>query len=172
MQSKSAMVMGTPSKVFWNDFRFYVLIQLLILVKVVLLFFWLGQGISYRGQPTFINLPFIAVPAFGSIIHVLDYAFHQLMHVSIALWVFLLAKHMHQFKPFSIFRLFLVASLLHNVGYWITKSHPSWAYSLQDYVTDFVALWAFFGLFWLAMKFFPALFEKQRAKEKHIGYHL
>ena len=158
MDSQSHLVVGTPRHEFWRDFRFYVFIQALIWVKTIIFFFFFGRGLSYHGQPVVLNLPFIALPFFdGNPIFIADYAFHQLMHISIALWVFLLAKHLKEFKPFSLAKLFFVAVVLHNISYWLTRSHTSLAYSLKDFVQDYIALWMFLFFFMLLLRYFPKL---------------
>src|SRR5690606_773805 len=98
------------------------------------------------GQPVFLDLPFIAIPVFGNLIHVWDYFFHQIMHVSIAVWVFLYAKHVKKIILHEMILLFLIAVVLHNIGYWLTRSHTSWAFSARDFLVDFTALWIFFAL--------------------------
>ncbi len=158
MAAQKYLVVGTPVNQFWKDFRFYVLIQLLIWIKTIIFFFVFGKGLSYQGQPTLVNIPFIALPFFdGNPIFILDYAFHQSMHLSIALWVFLLAKHMKEFKFFSMAKLFFVAVILHNVSYWLTRSHASLAYSIKDFIQDYIALWMFWLLFLLVLRVFPRL---------------
>lgn len=158
MDSQSHLVVGTPRHQFWHDFRYYVLIQATIWIKTIVFFLVLGVGISYRSQPVLIQLPFIALPYFqDNIFFLLDFLFHQLMHVAIALWVFLLAKHLKEFKPFSLAKLFFVAVVLHNISYWFTRSHASLEYSLKDFVQDYIALWMFLFFFMLLLRYFPRL---------------
>lgn len=158
MDSQSNLVVGTPKHQFWRDFKFYVSIQVLIWIKTIIFFLVLGAGISYRGQPVLISLPFIALPEYhNNILFLLDFLFHQLMHVAIALWVFALAKHMKVFKPWAIAKLFAVAVLLHNISYWLTRSHVSLEYSLKDIFTDYIALWMFLFLFMMLLRHYPVL---------------
>lgn len=139
--------LGYPTPAFLKDFKFYVLIQVLIAVKVAIFFLAFGHGVSYGGQPVWIDLPFVAVPVFGNVAHVFEYAFHQSMHVLIALWVFLLARRVKHVNVFGLSVLFLIATVLHNVGYWLTFSHSSLAFSVRDFGVDFVSLWIFFLVF-------------------------
>ncbi len=149
------LLFGCEPKTFLRDWMLYVSVQLLIFIKTVWFIFWFGHGISYFGQPVLLNLPFVAVPVFGSPIHVFDYIFHQLMHGLIAFWVFLLAKHVQKIKWKELVALFFVATVLHNVGYWLTRAHPSWAFSFHDFWFDFFALWVFFFIFYAAIRLVP-----------------
>ncbi len=155
MSSNNALVVGTPSKLFVRDFMFYTAIQATIFVKVIIFVAVFGAGISYAGQPLALDLPFIAMPVFGNTIHAFDYFFHQLMHVLIFFWMFLLAKHVKAFKPLELALLFLLADVMHNIGYWLTYSHPSVAFSIRDFFTDYVALWLFFLLCAALVNFVP-----------------
>lgn len=158
MDPHSHFVVGTPAHTFWHDFKYYVSVQALIWIKTIILFLWIGMGVSYRGQPLLLSIPFVALPYYQSnLLFLVDFLFHQLMHVAIALWVFLLAKHMKEFKPFSIAKLFVVAVFLHNISYWLTRSHVSLAYSLKDVLTDYLALWMFLFFFMFVLRFFPQL---------------
>ena len=141
---------------FLRDWMFYVTIQAFIFIKVVVFFFLFGRGISYVGQPLILNVPFAAVPLFGNLYQVWEFFFHQLMHILILFWVLLLAKHMIKVKWLELGKLFFIAVVLHNVGYWFTYSHPSLLYSLHDFAVDFVALVLFFAFFRLAFKIVPA----------------
>ncbi len=140
---------------FLRDWMFYVSIQVIIFIKTVIFFFLFGHGISYVGQPVVANLLFVALPVFGNPVHVGDFLFHQLMHVLIAVWVLLLAKHVKKVDWFELGVLFFIATVLHNVGYWLTRAHPSWAYSFRDFGVDFVALFIFFIIFRLGLALVP-----------------
>lgn len=151
------LLVGTPVPTFVRDFAFYLSIQVLIWIKVLFTFLLFGMGIAYSAQPVLIHLPFVFVPVFQNSFQVWEWLFHQVMHVSIALWVFLLAKHMRKIKFFEIATLFLVAVVLHNIGYWLTSAHPSLVYSANDFLLDYAALWGFFIFFVLAVRLIPAL---------------
>ena len=142
-------------KLFLRDWMFYVTIQALILVKVIVFFFLFGHGTAAFGQPFVLSLPLIGVPVFSSPIIVWEFFFHQLMHIFILFWVLLLAKHVVKVNWLEIGKLFFVAVVLHNVGYWITASHPSILFSVHDFATDFIALVLFFAMFRLGFKFVP-----------------
>ena len=144
-------------ELFLRDWLWYVGVNAVLFFKVVLFFFVFGHGISYYGQPIYLDVPFASVPVFGSLVNILDYFFHQLMHLSIAVWVFLVAKHARRIDLVSYALLFALASFLHNVGYWLTASHPSWAYSVMDYFIDYFSLWFFLVLFRVLMWAVPAL---------------
>jgi hypothetical protein len=141
---------------FLRDWMFYVTIQALIFVKVVAFFSLFGHGVSYYGLPLVLDVPFAAVPLFGNLFHVWEFFFHQIMHVLILFWTLLLAKHIVKVNWATLGKLFFVAVVLHNVGYWFTASHPSLLFSAKDFVTDFVALALFFALFRLGFKLVPA----------------
>lgn len=142
-------------KFFLRDWMFYVTVQALIFVKVVAFYTLFGHGISYYGQPLLLNVPFAAVPLFGNLFQVWEFFFHQLMHIFILFWVLLLAKHIVKLNWLEMGKLFFVAVVLHNIGYWFTYSHSSILFSLQDFATDFVALFFFFALFRLAFRLVP-----------------
>ncbi|MEK6901962.1 MAG: hypothetical protein AABX02_00035, partial [archaeon] len=146
--SPTKLEYGCPPATFRRDWMLYVAIQLVIFIKVVLFFIFFAKGVSYGGQPLAVDLPFVAMPVFGNLFHIWEYLFHQIMHVLIAFWVILLVKHTKKFDVKQTAKLFVIATILHNVGYWVTGSHPSWLYSLRDFATDYVALWGFFTLFW------------------------
>lgn len=148
---------GCEAQTFRRDWMFYVAIQILIFVKTVIFFFFFGKGISYAGQPVAINIPFVAVPVFGNLYHVWEYLFHQLMHVFIAVWVFVYVLHIKRFDVAATAKLFFIATILHNVGYWFTNAHSDWLYSLKDFVIDYTSLWAFFTVFCLVTKFYPTI---------------
>ncbi|MDP2666180.1 MAG: hypothetical protein Q8P05_01605 [Candidatus Diapherotrites archaeon] len=140
---------------FRRHWNFYVALQVLIFIKVILFYIFLGHGVSYAGQPMWLDLPFIGIPVFGNPIHVFDYIFHQLMHALIFVWVFLLAKHIRKIEWKNLALLFLVAVVLHNIGYWLTASHPSLAFSVRDFLVDYASLWVFFGLARFGLKVLP-----------------
>lgn len=142
-------------KLFLKDWMFYVTVQALILVKVLVFFFLFGHGTAAFGQRFVLNLPLIGVPVFSSPIIVWEFFFHQLMHVFILFWVVLLAKHMVKVNWLELGKLFFVAVIMHNVGYWLTFTHESLLYSLKDFATDFIALFLFFALFRLGFKLVP-----------------
>jgi hypothetical protein len=154
---KQKWVFGFEAGQFWKDYRFYSVIQVLIWIKVTLFFFFFGRGISFAGQPILINAIVTVIPQFGNMLHVGDFIFHQLMHLLIAGWVFLLAKHVKRVNPLELSALFLVADVMHNVGYWLTFSHPSSLYSVMDFISDFFTLWVFFGLFYGLLSRWPWL---------------
>lgn len=151
------LLFGTPENTFVRDFAFYLAIQVLIWIKVFFTFLAFGVGIAYSAQPVLIHLPFVFVPVFQNPFQVWEWLFHQVMHFSIALWVFLLAKHVQKIKFFEMAVLFVVAVVLHNMGYWLTSTHPSLVYSANDFLLDYVALWGFFVFFVLAVRLIPAL---------------
>lgn len=140
---------------FLRDWMFYVTVQAVIFIKVVAFYTMFGHGISYFGQPLMLNVPFMAVPVFGNLYHVWEYFFHQLMHIFILFWTLLLAKHIVKVDWLALGKLFFIAVVLHNIGYWFTFSHPSLIFSLRDFATDFVALFLFFALFRLGFKLVP-----------------
>jgi hypothetical protein len=148
---------GCEPQTFFRDWMFFVSIQAIIFVKVVAFFIFFGHGISYYGQPIALNIPFITMPVFANLVQVWEYFFHQLMHALIAVWMFLLVKHMKVFDGKGLVKLFFIATILHNVGYWFTAAHPSISFSIRDFLTDYLALVVFFGIFWVMVKLFPAL---------------
>lgn len=146
---------GTPSRVFRRDFTWFVFIQVLIWIKVVFAFFLFGVGITYSGLPVLISVPFAYLPAFAYSFQWGEWVFHQVMHVSIAAWVFLLAKHVRSWRWSEMSFLFLVAVSLHNVGYWLTSTHPSFLFSVRDFLFDYFTLWGFFLFFRWVFRVFP-----------------
>lgn len=140
---------------FLRDWMFYVTVQAVLFVKVVLFYFLFGHGIAAFRKPIVISLPLFSVPVFGNLYIVWEFFFHQLIHIFILFWVLLLAKHVVKTNWLDLGKLFFAAVVLHNVGYWFTFSHPSWVYSARDFATDFVALFLFFALFRLGFKLVP-----------------
>lgn len=151
------LLFGFKPLVFRRDFTFYVGIQVLIWIKVLLAFYFIGKGITYSGLPLVVQLPFVGVPAFQFVYQIPEYVFHQVMHLCILLWVFLLAKHVQKINMHEIAVLFFIATVLHNVGYWLTKAHPSLLFSVKDFITDYLALWVFLAGFLLLLRIFPRL---------------
>ncbi len=142
---------------FLRDWMFYVTIQVLIFFKTIVFYFFFGKGISYAGQPLLFAAPFVSVPVFLNAIQLWEFFFHQIMHILILFWTLLLAKHTVKVNWLELGKLFFVAVVLHNVGYWFTNTHPSLNFSIRDFATDFIALVLFFALFRLAFKRVPAL---------------
>ncbi len=151
------LVFGTLPTIFKRDFMFFFTVQLVIFIKVIIFFSFFGHGLSYYGQPLAWDIPFAPLPIFGNMINVWDYFFHQAMHILIALWVFLLVKHLRQFHFNEWGFLFLIATIIHNAGYWLTSSHPSWLFSVRDFLIDYFSLWGFFLVFLLILKWFPSI---------------
>ncbi|MFH0970807.1 MAG: hypothetical protein V1776_05100 [Candidatus Diapherotrites archaeon] len=148
-------IAGNPPRIFWKYFMFYLAIQILIWIKVGIFYFWFGYGISYYAQPLLWDAPFVAVPAFGNLFHVWEFFFHQIMHVLIAVWVFLLAKHANKMDWGELAGLFFGVVILHNVGYWFTFAHPTILFSVSDFLTDYVSLWVFFLVFSFFLHLYP-----------------
>lgn len=147
MNSQTRTILGMPVSVFHRLWVFYVGIQFVIWVKIFLFFLFFGKGISYSGLSSAFDFPFIGYPVFANGVQLAEYGFHQSMHVLIAVWVFFLAKSMIDFNGRELMVWFLFAVILHNVAYWVFSAHPSFLYSIKDFIADYFMLWFFFLVF-------------------------
>jgi len=155
------LLFGTPEKIFVRDFAFYLSIQIVIWFKVILTFFLFGKGISFSGLPIAVHLPFSSIFVFQNVYQVWEWGFHFLMHFFIAVWVFLLVKHVQKIVLHELIFLGGLAVFLHNVAYWFTRSHMSWRFSVWDILADFFSLVFFFVLFMILFRVFPSLRKKK-----------
>ncbi len=135
---------------------FYVFIQVAIWAKVLVYFILLGSGqtVAIHTPHVFLN-PLLFFESFLSFngVERFDLLFHQTMHVLIALCVFLLSKHYFGKKISELFKIFFVAAVLHNVGYWLTNVFASPELLLIDFFGDIFALFFFYYLFRLVNSF-------------------
>ncbi len=134
---------------------FYIAIQVAIWVKVALFFAWTGRGMtpehidwfSFESllDPTrLITLPFASPLVFA------DVLFHQIAHFLILVNVFFLAQQTRRFNGLTLGVLFILAAVLHNIGYWLTGVFVSVPEAAADFAMDVVLLFGFTFLFrWL-----------------------
>lgn len=108
----------------------YLFLQIVIWVKSAFFFMNFGHG----------KVLLFSVKDFPPGILVVDYWFHTAMHVLIGLLALLFGRGLEKFELKKILPLIFVAVALHNVGYWLTNSHPNLIYSVTDFVTDSIIL--------------------------------
>ena len=111
----------------------YIVLQAIIWVKCAAFFSLYGYGQI---------MPFNA-HAFTKAAWLFDYVFHEGMHAGIGILALLFGKNMQRLEKRKLLAIIFVAVALHNVGYWLTRGHPSIAYSLLDIVRDVAILFAF-----------------------------
>ena len=112
---------------------FYLLIQIIIWVKVFFFFQWFGFGAVSEHSEQF----------FTEEQKLFDLAFHQSMHLLIAISAFTLGKKLGKINDRELVSIVLVAVVLHNIGYWFTRVFETIAGALIDFVTDAVMLYTF-----------------------------
>ena len=108
----------------------YVLLQVVVWAKSIWFFLLFGYG-------KVLHFNEAAFPA-GMI--VLDYFFHETVHVLIGLLALLFGYNMQKLDWNRLVAVVLVAVFLHNLFYWITASHPSIEYAVFDFARDFAIL--------------------------------
>jgi hypothetical protein len=140
-------ILGMNVSTFHKLWIFYIGIQAAIWIKVFLFSVFFGTGISYLGQPSSFEFPLIGFPVFADAVQFLEYGFHQSMHLLIGIWMFLFAKNVKKVIVGEIAVWFFFAVILHNIGYWVFRAHPSLAFSAFDFISDYLFLWFFFILF-------------------------
>jgi len=104
----------------------YVIVQAVLWAKNAVFFFTYGHGKVVREIR----------PIVPSEISVLDFVFHFLVHVIIAVLAIAFGKNLLRFDFFEILTVVAIAVLLHDVGYWLTRSHPGVIYSILDFGLD------------------------------------
>ncbi|GEM_PF-2491476 len=137
-------------EIFSKISAFYLFVQFVIWAKVGVFFFFTGAGQS----PAIFSYSMYLNPAeflerFASFdsLERFDVLFHQAMHFLIALTVFAFARHSPKAEFFLLLKIFTLAAILHNVGYWLTKVFPTAELLLFDFVTDIAALFFFYYIF-------------------------
>ncbi len=110
----------------------YVLLQTIIWAKCTLFFALFGHG-----RTALFNLA-----AFSQEALVLNFWFHEAMHVGIAILALLFGKNLKKLEWAKLAAIVFVAVALHNVGYWLTESHSSIGYSVFDFAFDSTVLFA------------------------------
>ena len=122
----------------------YVLLQAIIWVKCAWFFALFGHG-----RAALFNLA-----AFSQEALVFNFWFHEAMHVGIGILALLFGKNLKRLEWVKLVAIIFVAVALHNVGYWLTKSHHSVGYSAFDFASDSVLLFAFVVAGFAWTKFF------------------
>jgi len=117
-------------------FLFFVFLHLIILAKVILFYQKFGFG-----QITHFN-KFL----FPKELYLINSLFHETMHVLILIAAFVFAKQLlHTYKEINDWKLFLVVvvgAIMHNSGYWFTRSYETFFSIITDFVFDVVTLFA------------------------------
>jgi len=111
----------------------YLLLQGIIWVKSAAFFAMFGHGKALEFVQG--NFPPEAL-AF-------DFIFHEGMHVAIGILALSFGKNIKKIAWAKLAALIAIAVFTHNVGYWLTASHPGITYSLIDFTRDSIILMAF-----------------------------
>ncbi len=138
----------------------YLAIHLVLWTKVLLFYQLYGQGILLRLlDPQYTLAPLLSPYVFTSNLLIFDWLFHQAIHVSIAVVIFLFAR---RFSPslVKLVPIILIADVLHNVGYWFTNAFATFDLLAFDFIDDFI----FMLLFYYLCKFF----FKQQISSKYV----
>ncbi|MDP3742124.1 MAG: hypothetical protein Q8R15_02300 [Candidatus Micrarchaeota archaeon] len=132
---------------------FYVAIQVVLWAKVTLFYFLYGQGILLRLiEPAYTLAPLLMPQVFTSGLLILDWLFHNLVHLALGVSIFLFARRVKKINLTELLLMILVADVLHNVGYWFTNSFTSLLSMGLDFVDDFVLMMLFFYLCYFLSK--------------------
>ncbi|HLC93297.1 MAG TPA: hypothetical protein VJH23_06345 [archaeon] len=108
----------------------YISLQIIIWAKCAIFFLLFGHGaVGVFNSGSF---PQQAI--------LLDYAFHTLAHIAIAILALVYGFLMKGFDILRLSKIVFIAVFLHNLGYWLTFSHPSALYSIADFGRDFLVL--------------------------------
>lgn len=141
---------GYKNELFKKHALFFVLIQFAIWFKVVVFYVFFGKGVLYPA-------PFLP-PAFfvylekainSGILGVIDFGFHTLMHLLIALIVLLFSFNAKKLPFTPLLFLAITGSVLHNIGYWFTNVFSSPSQLALDFVSDalFLVFFVYFFSF-------------------------
>lgn len=156
---KTSFRLGVPFEKFHKNALFYVFLQVVILAKVLVFFALTGRGQTdaLAWSPHLFLNPLSFVQAFFSFsaLEQFDLLFHQSMHVLIAVSVFVFAKQAAKNNFSELFKIFFAASVLHNIGYWLTRVFPGPGLLLLDFFGDIAALFFFYFLFRFLCKLKP-----------------
>lgn len=135
-------------KLFKKHALVYITIQVVLWLKVALFYYLYGQGILLRLiEPTYTFAPLLMPEVFTSNLLIIDWLFHQLIHLSLGVMVFLFARRVKALNLGQLFSIVLVADVLHNFGYWLTNSFTSTTSLVLDFVDDFALFVIFYYLF-------------------------
>lgn len=144
---------GIPFAVFKKICLFYLFLQFVIWAKVAVYFFFTGAGQIPTTYSYYLFVdPVYFFKSFLSFNYVqrFDLLFHQSMHFLIAFTLFVFARHSSKHPFFLLLKIFTLAAILHNAGYWFTNIFPTIDILLFDFVTDIGFLFLFYYFFsWL-----------------------
>ncbi len=147
------MALPYEEKLFKKHVLLYVAIQVVLWIKVSAFYFLYGQGILLRLiEPFYTFAPILSPQVFASNLLVFDWLFHQLIHLSLGIMIFLFARRIKTISFAQLFPIVLFADVLHNVGYWFTNSFNSFNSLALDFVDDFVLMVLFICLFYFLSK--------------------
>ncbi len=134
----------------------YLALQLVIWVKCAAFFSLYGFGKVARFNKAFFPAEAITF----------NFFFHEAMHVGIAVLALLFGKNMRRLEWLKLVAVVFIAVALHNFAYWFSKSHPSLAFNVQDFVSDSVLLLAFVVAGFLLNKSWRRRKQANAAKQK------
>jgi len=125
----------------------YIALQAVIWAKTAYFFFLYGHGKS---------MPF-SLPAFTAGALEFDFFFHNGVHFAIAFLALFFGRNMKKIEWIKLVAVVLLAVVLHNVAYWLTASHPSLMYSVQDFARDSLLLLVFVVAGYVLKKIFERI---------------
>ncbi len=111
----------------------YVALQAVIWVKAAAFFSIFGHGKVFRFTRDLFTQDAIFF----------DYWFHEAMHVSIGALALAFGFMLEELEWKKFTGFVGVAVVLHNIGYWLTASHPGIEFSAIDYGKDAILLAVF-----------------------------
>jgi hypothetical protein len=71
-----------------------------------------------------------------------NFFFHEAMHVAIFVLALLFGKNLKRVEWAKLVGVVIVAVFLHNLAYWFTNAHSSFAYTVYDFFSDSAMLLA------------------------------
>ena len=110
----------------------YIALQVVIWVKSFAFFSLYGFGRVARFNRQF----------FSQDVILFDFLFHEAMHIGIGLLALWFGKNLKKLELLKLFAIVFIAVFLHNLAYWLTKSHKDILYSATDFASDSLILLA------------------------------
>ncbi len=132
----------------------YVFMQVALWLKLFLFIAWIGAPATdgytrlYQYIVSEEGRQYVVHAMGSSLAFAIDVVFHQIVHVWGALCAFVLAVRAKHSGATSLLAIVFLATLVHNVGYWVTGVFSSGS----DIVIDFVANALEFILFFLLVR--------------------
>ena len=134
----------------------YVVLQVIIWIKCAAFYLLYGAGRVARFNAFLFPADAIAF----------NFFFHEAMHIAIGILALLFGKNLKKIEWLKLVAVVFVAVFIHNLAYWFTLSHASIAYSVIDFASDSVILFAVVLAGYLLNKLWIRFKKRKGAKEK------